>query len=80
MMISVDARFRTRSAATAVDLVISFVQFLSIAAIASWSKRLMERCSLEGDMLLAGAGRAARRFIFAAQNIFDIFLQRTFNN
>jgi hypothetical protein len=33
----------------------------------------MERCSLEGDMLLVGLGRAARRFIFAAQNIFDIF-------
>jgi hypothetical protein len=28
----------------------------------------------------AGAGRAARPLIFAAQNIFDIFLQRTFNN
>jgi hypothetical protein len=40
----------------------------------------MERCSLEGGMLLAGAGRAARRFIFATQDIFDIFLQRTFNN
>ncbi len=40
----------------------------------------MERCSLEGDMLPAGAGRAARRFIFVAQNIFDIFLQRTFTN
>ena len=40
----------------------------------------MERCSLEGDTLLAGAGRAARRFIFVAPNIFDIFLQRTFNN
>ena len=31
-------------------------------------------------MPLARAGRAARRFIFVAQNIFDIFLQCKFNN
>ena len=57
----------TRSAATAADLV--------------------KRCifeyhgsSSQGNIALARAGRAARRFIFAAQNIFDIFLQCKFNN
>ena len=46
---------------------------------------LLEQAT-DGTLLLGGghaprrAGHAARRFIFAAQNIFDIFLQCKFNN